>query len=429
MNGEPARSRQLRAEDELLLLCARSCIDETARSRIRALLAHPLDWVRVLAQAAHHGTIPLLHYHLSENIGSTEGLVPRALLDKTQRAAVAGTARHMLLMSALKPALEDLQAAGAPAVVWKGPVLAYSVYPRPTLRPFSDLDLLVRRRDARRARAILLARGYSPRPGLGLPDEEQFARSDNTVPLVDERTRTSIDLHWGGGVRYISSAMDTDALCEQAEPLAVGGTTVPALAPEALLLALCAHGAKHGPFPWPKLKWITDVEAFLRTYPDRDWEAFLRRARTTGCLRMSLLGLCLARDVLEAPIPSAVDAAIRTDPIVNRLALDIRDRLLSGNPPAWNPDAFTFRDRVRFDLAVRERLRDRIRYRSRRLLTTSPRDAAAHQLPAWLRFLQSPFRLARLAAKYIRRPSLFRMLISDRTVRPPGRPDSSEEQT
>lgn len=424
MNGESRRGRQLRAEDELLLLCARTSIDDTARSRIRRLLEHPPDWVRVLAYAAHHGTIPLLHYHLSENIGPTEGLVPRALLEKTQRAAVAGTARHMLLMSELKPVLEDLEAAGAPAVVWKGPVLAYSVYPRPELRPFSDLDLLVRRRDVRRARQILLARGYAPRSGLGLPDEEQFARSDNAVPLVNERTRTSVDLHWGAGGRYISAAMDTDALCEQTEPLAVGDTTILALAPDAQLLALCAHGAKHGPFPWPKLKWITDVEACLRTYPERDWDGLLRRARATGCLRMSLLGFCLARDLLDAPIPSAVDAEIRIDPTVTRLALDIRERLLSGNPPP-----FSFTDRVRFDLAVRERVRDRIRYRSRRLLTTSPRDVAALRLPAWLRFLQSPFRLARLTTKYIRRPSLIRELLSDQKVPPPGNPDSSKQKT
>jgi hypothetical protein len=421
MNGESAQGRRLRAEDELLLLCARTWIDDTARSQIRHLLGQPLDWVRVLGYAAHHGTIPLLHYHLSENIGPAEGLVPSALLDKTQRAAVAGTARHMLLISELKPVLEDLEAAGAPAVVWKGPVLAYSVYPRPELRPFSDLDLLVRRRDVRRAREVLQARGYAPRAGLGLPEEEQFARPDNTVPMVDERTRVSIDLHWGGGVRYISSAMDTDALCEQAEPLAVGGTTIPALAPEALLSALCAHGAKHGPFPWPKLKWIIDVEAFLRTYPEVDWEALLARVRAIGCHRMVLLGICLARELLDAPIPPAVEAAIRVDPGATRLVPDIRDRILSENPPA-----FTFADRVRFDLAVRERLRDRIRYRARRVLTTSPRDVAALRLPPWLRFLQAPLRLARLATKYIRRPSLIRELFSG--SKPPRSTDSSKRQ-
>jgi hypothetical protein len=349
--------------------------------------------------------------------------VPELVLEKLQDASVRGMARRLMLINEMKAVLADLDAAEAPAVVWKGPVLAYSVYPSPELRTFVDLDLLVRRGDIQRARAVLQNRGYVAKTGQLLPEENQFAKSDHSVSMVSQRRRVSVDLHWGAGARYFSSAMDTDALCARARPLAVGDTTIPALPHEEMLLALSAHGAKHGPFPWPMLKWITDVEAFLRTYPEVDWEALLAHASALGCHRMVMLGICLARELLDAPIPRAVEAAIQVDPGATRLVADIRDRILSENPPP-----FTFADRVRFDVAVRERLRDRLRYRARRLLTTSPRDVAALRLPVWLRFLQFPLRLTRLATKYIRRPSLIRELFSGRTPPPPGSTGSSRRQ-
>ena len=46
----------------------------------------------------------------------------------------------------------------------KGPALAEALYPDPGLRPFTDLDLLVRREDAARAVALL---GEVGRSGVG----------------------------------------------------------------------------------------------------------------------------------------------------------------------------------------------------------------------------------------------------------------------
>jgi hypothetical protein len=420
---DEATNLGLGPEREILLLCARTHVDDRARDRIRHLLGQPLAWPRVLEDASAHAIIPLLHHHLSAVAEGRHDLVPAPVTEWLQSVSVSGAARRLLLLSELKGVLTDLEAGGAPGVVWKGPALAYTVYPRPELRPFSDLDILVRRRDVSRAREVLGSRGYAPRPGLALPDGESFARSDHTVPMIHGPTGVCVDLHWGGGVRYFSSAMDTDMLCEQARTIVVGDTPIPALMLEPMLLALSVHGAKHRPFPWPRLKWITDVEAFLRTYPEDQWTALLARARVAGCQRMVLLGIGLARELLGAPVPAAAADAIRDDPAVTPLVPAIRDRLLSESP-----DPFTFDDRVRFDLAVRERVRDRIRYRSRRLLTTSRRDVAAHRLPARLRFLQVPVRLMRLAATYLLRPSRIGGLYSGRRLEAARGTDSSHDR-
>lgn len=409
MAGDGVAIRSLRPEREILLLCARTRMEDGVRNRLRHLLGQPLAWPVVLEDAVAHGVVPLLYHHLSAVEEDGDDPIPTAVAAWFRRVSIAGAARRLLLLNELKGVLADLEAAGAPGVVWKGPALAYSAYPEPELRPFADLDILVRRRDISRAHEALASRGYTPRPGLALSDGDSFARSNHTVPMIHGPTGVCVDLHWGGGARYFSSAMDTDSLCEQAGPLVVDDTVVPALLLEPLLLALSVHGAKHGPFPWPRLRWITDVEAVLRSYPKDGWPALLDRARATGCQRMVLLGIGLAQELLEAPIPTCAADAIRDDPAVTSLVFAIRDRLLSESPAP-----FTFGDRVRFDLAVRERARDRVHYRFQRLLTTSPRDAAALRLPTPLRFLQVPLRLLRLTATYILRPTRIAGLYSGR---------------
>ena len=57
-------------------------------------------------------------------------------------------------------ALDALAREGIPVISFKGPVLAISAYGRLELRKFNDLDLLVRERDADRARTVFASLGY-----------------------------------------------------------------------------------------------------------------------------------------------------------------------------------------------------------------------------------------------------------------------------
>src|SRR5690606_10959963 len=73
--------------------------------------------------------------------------------------------------------LDALETAGTPAVAWKGPILAHSVYPGPELRIFNDLDILIRRQDVGTVRGVLEARGYQRVFGPDIPDDDLFSRN------------------------------------------------------------------------------------------------------------------------------------------------------------------------------------------------------------------------------------------------------------
>ena len=95
-------------------------------------------------------------------------------------------------------------------------------------------------------------------------------------------------------------------------------------------------------------------------------------------------------------LPPEADEVVRADAALPGLVREVRGWMLSGEPPV---DA---RTRTRFNLAVRERLRDRVRHLALLALTPSDADWAAVALPAraWpLYAAVRPFRLARAAAR------------------------------
>jgi hypothetical protein len=251
---------------------------------------------------------------------------------------------------------------------------------------------------------VFSGRGYGAPPESHLTEDQLFGAAAQDATLWNARTSIPLDVHWGAVRRYYSPVTDFQTLWQESEPFELFGSTVRALRRDTLFLALCVHGAKHGPFPWPALKWVTDIEAFLRASPEGWWPPVLARARRLGCLRMMLLGVCLARDLLEAPVPPALGEAIDRDPRVASLVPPIRSRILD---PAGA--SFHLGDRIAFDLAVRERIRDRVRYRLTRLLVPGRRDDTG-DLPPRLRFVRIPLRLLRLARTYLLRPAALRAL-------------------
>lgn len=389
-------------EAELVVLCSRLQLEgEEARNRAQALLEGPLDWDQVLERAAYHHVTPLLHHHL-QSVG--KGVVPADVLHEIRVRYHGIAARGLKLEMELLSLLTELDEAGAPGVIWKGPALAHTLYPSPELRTYGDLDIILRREDRIRARAVFRRRGYATPPGSPVTEDQLFQAEGEDATLWNPATATPVDLHWGSIRRYRSSVTDFQDLWSEHETLELHGRTLRILRRDTLLLALSVHGAKHGPFPWPALKWVTDMEAYLRGYPPEWWAPVLERARKEGCLRMLLLGLALAEQILEAPLPPAVRASLAGNPEVHTLVPDILRRMLDPNRAH-----FPLGKRIAFDLAVRERWRDRMAYRTVRLLTPTSRDSD----PLWTgahRWLRIPLRILRLARTYLLRPGAVRNL-------------------
>lgn len=152
-------------------------------------------------------------------------------------------ARGTLLQRAAAAHVERLAAAGVPSVTLKGPAFAVQILGDAAVRSSSDIDLLVRRRDLPRVRAVLVAAGMTG--ALHYPvwyeerwhDHAAFNGAPGTEPVM-------VEVHWDI-VRPGLSRLDVDEILAGAEMVDCSAARLPApSAPWQFVLA-AAHAAQH----------------------------------------------------------------------------------------------------------------------------------------------------------------------------------------
>src|SRR2546425_5975977 len=377
-----------RPEARLLLDCARTSLDPERAEQVWVLAGDHLDWAWLLDTARPHGILPLLHHHLR---ATGDGAVPAPVRAALSRRVEADARRNLRLAGELVRLLDLFARHGVTAVPYKGPLLAVRCYGDLALRPFRDLDFLVRPQDLATAHQVLVADGYRPWP----PRTPRQQTAIRTTWHEDAFWRDDdiVELHWALAPREFPLPLDLDDVWARLEPLPLGRTPVRTLCAEHLLLMLCAHGAKHC---WERLGWICDVAELLRSTPGLDLPGGLDRARDLGVHRMVLLALRLARDLLDAPLPDPVARRAQADGAVARLVAQVQWALFRHTPglPRDRPQLSPFH------LRAQERWRDRLRYCARVALTPTLGDWAWLRLPDALYPLYYVVRPIRLVVKY-----------------------------
>ena len=115
------------SEGEFDLLCALASADLDAEERIQRIATWDLssvDWSEFLRLAEHHGVLPLAARHL---IDHARGLPPE--IQRVLRSGYEANLRRSLWFTAqLAHIMEHFQREQLPAIAYKGPVLAQSLY-------------------------------------------------------------------------------------------------------------------------------------------------------------------------------------------------------------------------------------------------------------------------------------------------------------
>jgi hypothetical protein len=379
--------RDLRPEDELLVCCARTRVDDERAGRIRALLRGEIDWAYLLRRARDHHMMPLLHHNL--NINSPQD-VPTPILDKLRDHFHTRTRHNLILTGELLKLLKLFEGGEIQAVPLRGPALAASLYGDLALRQFGDLDILVQRQDVLRVKDLLVSSGYRPLFPLPAREEAIFWRGEHTFIL--EPGGVLVDLHWDVNKGFFSSAPDQAVLWERIERTSLEGHSILGLSREDLFMLLCMHGAKHN---WERLDWICDIAEYVRVHGEMDWHQTLEEAGELGIKRMISLGLFLANSLLGAELPEDVRKEVRADRVVKSLAGQVCKGLFREAG-----DRTGFVEKRLFYLRSMERLRDRIGHLFDRVITPTPWVWELVRLPSTLFFLYYLIRPLELVGRH-----------------------------
>ena len=349
----PPLLQALAPEAQLLTCCAQVQPSPRAQDHLRELVSTPLRWRQVLQLARRHGMEPLTHHHLAQH---RDALPPEVLPALEQRARQLAF-RNLQQTHELVRLVTALEAEGIPVIPFKGPMLAALAYGDVAYRPFLDLDVLVRRDDVLRAKAVLQQQGYEAAKDMNPADEAAYIDTQLGYEFVHPGRRTVVEVHWSFFYEIYAFDLDPEDVRARHRTAEVAGAEVRTLAPEDLLLYLCTHGTKHR---WMQLKWIADVAEHVRAAPDLDWARVDAQAEALGVRRMLRLGCWLAHTLLDADIPDRLLRAARSSPTVRAMAEQVCTEWLF--PAAEAEEAPSDWEIFRFHLKERERWRDRWPY-------------------------------------------------------------------
>ena len=394
-----------RPEIELLLCCARTCMDAAGSERIRALLRSEIDWAYLIRLAGPHGMLPLLYWSLNKTCPEA---VPEPIMDQLRDHFYHNAGHNLFLTDELLNLIRLFERDGISAIPYKGPVLTATLYENLGLREFGDLDLLVHKRDVLKAKDLLISQGYRSLLCMSSEQEAAYLRSGRHKDYQLERDdgKLILELHWKLAESPYPFPFDHERLWERLETVSLAGAKVRNFSPEDLLLILCLHGSRH---LWRRLSWICDIAELIRMHQAINWGRVMKRAESAGSRRLLLLGLNLADSLLGAPLPDHVRRRVKADRVIRRLGARVSESLFRA--PCGQPENLEI---AFFHLMVKERLRDKVRFgyhfcliyrrwlRSYLLGIVTPceSDRALLPLPAQLSFLYFLLRPLRLAKKH-----------------------------
>ena len=376
-------------EKRLLVSCARTQIAPEVAERIREIVAAPLDWDLVLSEATENSVAPLLEMTLRAVVPDA---TPAAVMERLKITCRANTVRCLFLAAELHKILGLFRTAGIVTIPYKGPVLAEQAYGNLTLRDFDDLDIILPQRDLRKAHEVMLGLGYQARFPWILSRDSKTALVPGEYNYRDEKRRAVVELHTELTLRHFPFTPDIDRFAQRLVKVAVAGQVVPTFAPEDLLPALCVHGSKDF---WERISWIADVAELIRRQRGLDWDRALRTAGLLRVERMLHLGLALANDLLQAPMPEEVRKRVRGDGEALSVAREVEERTLSRNLSAVSAAR-----RMRFRRRMVRGTLAGWRYSLRLALIPAEEDWEMVQLPGVFAPLYLALRPLRLLAKY-----------------------------
>jgi hypothetical protein len=299
---------------------------------------HP-DWDALLQLAAWHRVTPLV-------ARATRAYpLPDAVRAALQTAARTNAQRNLLLFAHTARISAAFESHGIDALFLKGPLLARRIYGDLSLRFCGDVDVLVRSALFAKASALLTELGYVADTQLDAKALRKHLRFQHDVPFADP-DGTLVELHADIAQPHYSYRADLGPWFDAARTLEVSGHSIRTPAPEHDLILAIIHGTKH---VWTRLDLLADTAALVRQ--PLDWDLVHREIRNAGAARAAAVAGYLLRDVLSVSTPLLVMNA----GFAGRIARVTAQRLVQQQDPNW------WQTRA-FDLAVRERPSDQLRY-------------------------------------------------------------------
>jgi hypothetical protein len=311
------------AEHEFLLkLLGHRDSDQDALLRRHAT---EIDWVRLVAI-----TSPDLYAYFGYKLAQLglEDQCPALLWEQTLNSRRLTTAQWLRFRFELHRLIEDFTKHNVEVLLLKGAVLAFLAYPDHSLRPMSDIDLLVRPESLDRALELIYKAGFrcperfkfaNPLSLVSAPKSRQAGHCEMSLALQKPDTRCLLEVHTQLEMAEPLFPVSICRMWEGAEGAEVDGLRVRTLEKHEFLFHLVIHLARRHLFE-QGLRPLLDVHLWVEMHKDRlDWEWLASETVKRGYGDWVHLTLKIVRDTFKTPIPATFFDKVPPPPEFERL--------------------------------------------------------------------------------------------------------------
>ncbi|MBX3053011.1 MAG: nucleotidyltransferase family protein [Caldilineaceae bacterium] len=232
------------------------------------------DWSRVLQIVRRTHLVALLHYGIAQ-VGielplefqeSMRDLLRLATFDALQKRAE------------LARILAELNDTNLPPILFKGAVLAHTVYPSYTHRPMGDIDLWVPHAQMAQAQSVLESLGYRYKEKVHRSHAMQSLGDGELQMRGQTALQGLVELHYGvfaGEWLRIAANVDRQAVYDRLVATEIDGQSVLHLAPEDAFIQIALHVSINHQMTVNGLRSLVDLEFLSRQ--GMDWETVGQR--------------------------------------------------------------------------------------------------------------------------------------------------------
>ena len=274
-----------------------------------------VDGERLLALARWHSVRPHLLSSLKDR---AEGWV-----SELRQECLDITVSNLINTQETIRIIKILEENQIPVYAYKGCAWAEWLYGNLGQREFGDIDLLVGVESFQSALSLVSQAGYSPDPYRiylinGAPSiREAFLRTDYHIPMLRKVSKSTLEftleMHWQVAYPRLNFHFPSSEWSDFESFQRIQNESLRSFSNEyQFLLLLMHHGGKER---WSKLKYLTDLKAYLARYGSvTDWESVMEMARSKGMIKLFKYSLGLLKglgmewkkdwpDVDTVPIP------------------------------------------------------------------------------------------------------------------------------
>ncbi|MFT3722147.1 MAG: nucleotidyltransferase family protein [Hyphomonadaceae bacterium] len=262
-----------------------------------------IDWERFL-RIAQNNRVLLVAARALEASGLA---MPDSVLQTTARYRALTISLNGAHMVTLRKVVEALGTAGIDVIGLKGPVALAALHGDAFIRPSTDIDLLVRRKDFRRAGEVIKATGFMAPRGADTIWWRTFLGEQHYYG----QGKAPIDLHHRIQQPDCPAPRSLEAFWNERTHASVGNAQVPVLTRKHAALLSCMSIAKAVAQREPVGAHAWDIAAYLVSCTPEQLGALADAARSMGLLNTLRLGVRTARALFGVTVEGiSIDNAL-----------------------------------------------------------------------------------------------------------------------